>query len=195
MRYIILSLVLICPAAYAQSIEYDFTGTVTSDVFSGTPLPSGPTNNVSGFYGNGVGSQVSGSFSVDSNGFATTSALPSLDSFGTVTQSPFSVSINGIDKNVVNLTTSFTISSGSMRVSESQSYEIPSGPTAGSYAYSFLTTVGDLIVTELTPNGPVTVVGAPEIDPASAASGLTLFFGMLLVLRSRRTAKADSTTA
>ena len=195
MKYIVLSLILISPASFAQSTEYDFTGTVTSDVFSGTPIPSDGGLNVSGFYGNGVGSQVSGSFSVGSNGFATTSALPSLFSTGTITQSPFSVSINGIDQNAVHLTTSFTISSGSMQVGESQSYEIPSGPTAGSYSYSFLTTVGDLIVTELTPTGPVTVVGAPEIDPASAASGLTLFFGMLLVLRSRRSVKSDTTAA
>jgi hypothetical protein len=39
----------------------------------------------------------------------------------------------------------------------------------------------DLTVTSLTPP-----VGAPEIDPASAASGLTLLIGGLIVLRSRR---------
>jgi len=33
------------------------------------------------------------------------------------------------------------------------------------------------------------VVGAPELDPASAASGLTLLLGSLLVLRGRRDAK------
>jgi hypothetical protein len=33
------------------------------------------------------------------------------------------------------------------------------------------------------------VVGAPEIDPASAMSGLTLLIGGLTVLRGRRTKK------
>jgi hypothetical protein len=38
----------------------------------------------------------------------------------------------------------------------------------------------------------VGTVSAPEIDPASAASGLTLLLGSLLVLRGRRGAKLDS---
>lgn len=37
--------------------------------------------------------------------------------------------------------------------------------------------------------GTWTIPQAPEIDPASAASGLTLFFGTLVVLRGRRTMK------
>jgi hypothetical protein len=38
-------------------------------------------------------------------------------------------------------------------------------------------------------------LGAPEIDPASAASGFTLLLGAVLVLRGRRALKLDSTPA
>jgi hypothetical protein len=34
--------------------------------------------------------------------------------------------------------------------------------------------------------GDLSIVGAPEIDPSSAASGLTLLFGALMVFRGRR---------
>ncbi len=36
------------------------------------------------------------------------------------------------------------------------------------------------------------VFQAPEIDPASAASGLTLLLGTLVVLRGRRSVKPDN---
>lgn len=43
--------------------------------------------------------------------------------------------------------------------------------------------------------GAMAAIGAPEIDPASAASGLTLLLGALLVFRGRRVAKLDCTAA
>jgi len=42
--------------------------------------------------------------------------------------------------------------------------------------------------------GAIEAVRAPEIDPASAASGLTLLLGGLLVLRGRRVAMLDANT-
>jgi hypothetical protein len=51
---------------------------------------------------------------------------------------------------------------------------------------------GTVAISGDTCEGNITRVRAPEIDPATAASGLTLLLGTLVVLRSRRAVKLDS---
>jgi hypothetical protein len=57
-----------------------------------------------------------------------------------------------------------------------------SGSSACTFAGDGLATFGNVLVAR----------AAPEIDPASAVSGLTLLLGGLVVLRGRRTARLDS---
>ena len=191
MRYLVLALIVVGTCAHAQDVTYDVSGTVTSEQLTliannADPVPQSPV----GFYGT-LGQQVSFGFVVDTatntvfNGGGLVEGGAGFSS--SFNPSPLTASATAYQTSFFK-TLSFNLAGDQLQVSESASNSIssPSGNSVDTFSWAYITNITNLVISAFdSQTGAPVTVGAPEMDPSSATSALTLLLGGLAVFRSR----------